>query len=60
MKTFFLMMVLINPENGNEQLDKVNSKTYSDYVECVADKAHYKENEYIKFYCVDSTLVKKK
>ena len=54
------MMILVNPENGNEQLDKVNSKAYSDYVECVADKAHYKENEYIKFYCVDSTLVKKK
>lgn len=54
------MMILVNPENGNEQLDKVNSKTYSYYVECFADKAYYKENEYIKFYCVDSTLVKKK
>ena len=54
------MMILVNPENGNETLDRVNKVEYKDYVECVAAKAHYKENEYIKFYCADSKLIKKK
>ena len=50
MKTFLLLLVLTDIE-GNETIQKVTDYTYSTKLECIADKAQYKEHDNLKFYC---------
>lgn len=50
MKTFLLLLLLTDTQ-GNETIQKVSDYTYSTKLECMVEKAQYKEQDNLKFYC---------
>ena len=50
MKTFLLLLVLTDIQ-GNETIQKVSDYTYNSKLECITDKAQYKEHDNLKFFC---------
>jgi hypothetical protein len=65
MKTFILL-ILMNDNNGNEYLDRVNNIKYTDKLSCLVDKAIMSresvignDDAYAKsitYFCADSLL----
>ena len=54
MKVFYLFYVLISPEG--ESLHRANDAVYKSILECKAEKARYKTDSTIRYFCASPTL----
>ena len=58
MKVFLLFAVITNNQ-GYESIVNVNRAEYDNKFNCLIDKAQYKDNDAIKFFCAEKELFNK-
>lgn len=58
MKVFLLFAVITNNQ-GYESIINVNHTEYDSKFDCLINKAQYKDNETIKFFCAEKDLFTK-
>lgn len=55
----FLLFAVITSNQGYESIVNVNSIEYDSKFNCLIDKAQYKDNDTVKFFCAEKELFSK-